>query len=102
MKITETLTHRNSYNSFFWTSGMIHGICTNFVGAFIPIDNQYQTIKLTLSINNPKKKGYRKITRSNDRHVIMNDREFEVCRSEVKLLNSIGAIDTFWIKIELQ
>lgn len=91
--------------SFFATSEGERdiAICNNFCSMVLGIDplNNLQQIRASISLKNPKRKGWAKIEYSDYlREVTFNGNRFHVCSEERYFLNSIGVVNSFWIKIE--
>ena len=101
MKFKKTFTYYN--NRFFWDKEKTNGLCVDFIKSFIDDVSYGQTVEVTVSTNNPKRKNYRKIVRNKDERVMLSDIEFIVCYAERTVLNDlgIGIGDSFWIKVEL-
>lgn len=102
MKITKSFTKRSQCHSFFWHGEYELGVCESFINRFIKVKGDEQTVNITLSLKNPKKKGYRKILRSEDGVVRLNGERFSVCSTERIALDNAGVKvgDNFWIKVE--
>jgi len=82
---------------------MIIGICIPFIKEFVSVNTGIkETITVTVSATNPKKKGYKVIKRNRDNRVMIRDEEFAVCYSEEKQLDNLGIKlgDSFWMKVE--
>ena len=83
---------------------MINGLCVPFISKFIGNVPEWVTtsVSVKFSTNNPKKKGFRKILRTDADEIKLGDDVFQLCYYEKKVLNNTGVNidDSFWIKVE--
>ena len=103
MKISKILVHRPN-REFFWDDDMITGLCVPFISKFVGKvpDWMNTAVSVNFSTNNPKKKGFRKILRSDDAEIKFNNKAFQICGSEIRTLDNAGIEtgDSFWLKVE--
>jgi hypothetical protein len=103
MKISKILVHKPN-QCFFWDKDMVNSLCIPFVSKFVGKVPEWVTtsVSVKFSTNNPKKKGFRKILRTEGAEIKLEDDAFQLCWNEMEVLNDAGikAGHFFWMKVE--
>lgn len=90
--------------AFYYVKGKDIAICRKFATAIlgIPVYEAPSDVRGFFSRNNPKRKGWKRISYSDRNYVKFGSLEFVLCVEERTFLEqmNINIGDSFWIKIE--